>query len=94
MRGYEIGDMVFSRTEIHNDGGIPDVDERALLASAGARGVVVKAGSAASQPEVRIYLVRFEGADKVLGPPVGCLEEDLTQDQAVLAARSAAAPAP
>ena len=81
MRGYDIGDMVFSRTDIHNDGGVPDVEEKALLAAAGTRGVVVRAGSAASHPEVRIYLVRFERADKVLGPPVGCFDGELTQDE-------------
>jgi nitrogen fixation protein NifZ len=80
-RGYEVGDMVFSRTDLHNDGGIPNVEEHALLAAAGARGVVVRTGSAQSRPELRIYLVRFEGADQVLGPPVGCLDDDLTQDE-------------
>jgi nitrogen fixation protein NifZ len=82
MRGYEIGDLVFSRVDIRNDGGVPDVDDGALLAAAGTRGVVVRTGSAQSQPDVRIYLVRFEGAEKLLGPPVGCLDEELTQDEA------------
>jgi nitrogen fixation protein NifZ len=86
IRGYEIGDLVFSRTDIHNDGGVPDVDEAALLAAAGARGVVVRAGSAQARPGLRIYLVRFEGPDQVLGPPVGCLDEELTQDESVLRA--------
>ena len=81
MRGYEVGDMVFSRTDIHNDGSVPDVEERALLAAARTRGVVVRAGSVEHRPEVRVYLVRFEGADKVLGPPVGCFDSELTQDE-------------
>jgi nitrogen fixation protein NifZ len=80
-RGYEIGDLVYSRIDIHNDGGVPDVDPSALLAGAGTRGVVVRAGAAQSHPEVRIYLVRFEGPDQVLGPPVGCLDDELTQDE-------------
>ena len=81
MRGYEVGDMVFSRTDIHNDGSVPDAEEKALLAAARTRGVVVRIGSVEHHPEVRIYLVRFEGADKVLGLPVGCLDGDLTQDE-------------
>ncbi len=83
IRGYEVGDLVFSRTDILNDGGVPDVPESGLLARAGARGVVVRAGSAEARPELRIYLVRFEGTDQVLGPPIGCLEEELTQDESL-----------
>jgi len=82
MRGYEFGDLVFSRVDIFNDGGVPDVDDGALLAAAGTRGVVVRTGSAQSRPDVRIYLVRFEGPEKLLGPPVGCLDDELTQDEA------------
>lgn len=80
-RGYGVGDLVFASTDIHNDGGVPDVEEKGLLAAAGTRGVVVKAGSAQARPEIRVYLVRFEGPDQVLGPPVGCLDEELTQDE-------------
>jgi nitrogen fixation protein NifZ len=81
LRGFEVGDLVYSRIDIHNDGGIPDVEEGGLLAAAGTRGVVVRSGSAQSRPDVRIYLVRFEGPDQILGPPVGCLDEELTQDE-------------
>jgi nitrogen fixation protein NifZ len=80
-RGYEVGDLVYSGTDIHNDGGVPEVEETGLLVAAGTRGVVVKTGSVESRPEVRVYLVRFEGADKILGPPIGCLDDDLTHDE-------------
>jgi nitrogen fixation protein NifZ len=83
-RGYQVGDLVFSRLDIHNDGGVPDVEEQAVLAAAGTRGVVVRTGSAQARPDVRIYLVRFEGPDKLLGPPVGCLDEELTQDESAV----------
>lgn len=80
-RGYEIGDLVFSKIDIYNDGGVPDVEEQGLLAAAGTRGVVVKTGSVQARLDIRIYLVRFEGPHQMLGPPVGCLDEELTQDE-------------
>lgn len=77
-----IGDVVFALESIHNDGGVPDLPEDALLASPGSRGVVVQIGAAAADMRQEIILVRFEAADGVLGPPVGCLPEELTQDEA------------
>lgn len=74
------GDIVFATDAIHNDGSIPDIEEGALLASPGTRGVVVKVGHVEAMPEIDIILVRFEGADEVLGPPVGCLIEELSPD--------------
>lgn len=82
---YEIGEIVFSRELLVNDGGIPDVAADAVLATPGRRGVVVNAGHAEFDPEQAIYLVRFEGENSALselGPPVGCLPEELTQDEA------------
>ncbi|HTY99072.1 MAG TPA: nitrogen fixation protein NifZ [Rhodocyclaceae bacterium] len=64
-----------------DDGGIPDIDADALLASPGSRGVVVKAGHVEAAPDQEIYLVRFEDANGVLGPPVGCLPEELIQQE-------------
>ncbi|KAF0166455.1 MAG: nitrogen fixation protein NifZ [Rhodocyclaceae bacterium] len=82
---YAIGEIVYCRELLINDGGIPGVAADAVLATPGRRGVVVNAGHAEFDPEQAIYLVRFEGesgnlAD--LGPPVGCLPEELTQDEA------------
>jgi nitrogen fixation protein NifZ len=81
-RQYEVGDVVLSRTDIYNDGGAPDVDEGALVARAGTRGIVVRIGGVHSRTNTAILLVRFEGPDQLLRPPVGCLEEELTQDPA------------
>jgi nitrogen fixation protein NifZ len=77
---FGIGDMVWSCIDLCNDGTIPDMPADALLASAGARGVVVKTGTIQDHPEIGVYLVRFEDHEGVLGPPVGCLTEELTQD--------------
>jgi nitrogen fixation protein NifZ len=78
---YKAGDLVFSRAEIYNEGGVPDAEAGALLARAGSRGIVVRAG-AARRGQGRIYLVKFEHPDKTLGPTIGCLEDELTQDPA------------
>jgi rhodanese-related sulfurtransferase len=78
---YGPGDMVFSRRALYNDGGMPDCAPDALIAPAGARGVIVKLGRAEAAPEQALYVVRFEDAEGVLGPPVGCLPEELTQKQ-------------
>jgi nitrogen fixation protein NifZ len=82
---YDIGDLVFAAEDIRNDGGMPGMaDAEGLIAAAGARGVVVHYGHAELDPAQEIYLVRFEsGPDGLLGDPVGCLPEELTQAGAV-----------
>jgi nitrogen fixation protein NifZ len=82
---YEIGELVYSRELLLNDGGIPDIAADAVLATPGQRGVVVDRGQVEAAPEQAIYLVRFEGGGGALGdlgPPVGCLPGELTQDEA------------
>ncbi|MDZ4254296.1 MAG: nitrogen fixation protein NifZ [Sulfuritalea sp.] len=85
---YRIGDIVYCRELLHNDGGIPGVAADAILATPGRRGVVVNQGQVEADPNQAIYLVRFEGEGGALGtrgdlgPPVGCLPEELTQDEA------------
>jgi nitrogen fixation protein NifZ len=71
------GDAVYAATAILNDGGIPDLEEGALLAEAGTRGVIVNIGHLEEDPQKAIYLVRFEGEGLVLGPPTGCWPEEL-----------------
>jgi nitrogen fixation protein NifZ len=91
---YDMGELVFAAEAMFNDGYIPELPEDALLAAPGTKGVVVMYGYAEANPEQEIYLVRFEGDDGILGPPVGCLPEELTQDEAratqLLAAGAAA----
>lgn len=89
MSYFQMGDMVYASHDLYNDAieetgesAIPGIDAGALLASAGTRGVVVNVGHAEAQPEVDIYLVRFEtGADGVLAEPVGCLVEELSDGE-------------
>ena len=74
--------MVIAREAILNDGGVPDVPADALVAAAGARGVVVQVGRAEVDPAKVVYAVRFEAGGGELGPMVGCLPDELTQDPA------------
>jgi nitrogen fixation protein NifZ len=39
--------------------------------------VLLNVGHVEAEPEQTLYLVRFEDADGNLGPPVGCLPEEL-----------------
>lgn len=81
---YGIGEIVYCRELLANDGGIPGLAEGAVLATPGRRGMVVNVGHAELDPDQTIYLVRFEGESGALGdlgPPVGCLPEELTQDE-------------
>lgn len=82
---YEIGDMVYAANDIFNDGGMPGIEEvEGLIAPARSRGVVVHFGVAELDDSKEIYLVRFESAlDSILGAPVGCLPEELTQNEAL-----------
>ncbi|MEW5837818.1 MAG: nitrogen fixation protein NifZ [Pseudomonadota bacterium] len=82
---YEMGDIVFAREDILNEeeSAIPGLAPNALLAPAGRRGVIVSYGHAEADPRQSIYLVRFEQADGEMGPPIGCLPEELTQDETV-----------
>lgn len=79
---YDIGDLVYAAEDLLNDGGMPGIaDEEGLIAPAGARGVVVHYGHSELDPSKEIYLVRFEnGPEGLLGDPVGCLPEELTQE--------------
>lgn len=86
MHKYDMGQMVFAAADLFNDelaedgtSLIPDMAPNALIAPAGARGVVVNVGHVAEMPQQEIYLVRFEtGPDNALGVPIGCMPEELT----------------
>jgi len=78
LEQLEPGDMVFAATEITNDGSVPDIPAGAILAQPGTRGVLLNTGHLEEQPNVTLYLVRFEDADHELGLPVGCWADELT----------------
>lgn len=74
------GDIVRAGADLHDDGSIPGGTIGALLAASGTRGVIVKMGHVELMPEIAVYVVRFQGEDAVLGPPVGCFADELVRD--------------
>ena len=78
----EDGDMVYAASPIYNDGGLEGVEEGALLYPEGTRGVIVRKGHLEENEERSVFLVRFEGADKNLGEPIGCWAEELRAEEA------------
>jgi nitrogen fixation protein NifZ len=79
----DIGDMVYAAHSIIDDGSIPDGNEGEILAPAGARGVITMIGHVEEQPELTVFLVRFEDDQLNLSDPIGCWEEDLTVEALV-----------
>jgi nitrogen fixation protein NifZ len=77
VKVLEPGDTVYAAQELRNDGSIPDLPENQLIAEEGTRGVLINVGHFEEQPNVTLYLVRFENQDLSLGPPVGCWAEEI-----------------
>ncbi len=77
VEDLDLGDVVYAAHAIINDGSMPDSEESSVLAEAGARGVIVMKGHLEENPNLSVFLVRFEDKDLNLGRPVGCWQEDL-----------------
>ena len=75
------GDAVYASCHIYNDGGIPELADDALIAEPGTRGTIIETGHLEDAPESKIYLIRFEDKNLNLGPPTGCLPEELTVEK-------------
>lgn len=73
----EDGDMVYAAVAFYNDGSFPGLPEDALMVAEGTRGVIVRKGHLEDQPDVTLFQVRFEDADKNLGPPIGCWPDEI-----------------
>jgi len=78
----EEGDVVYAATAVYNDGGLEGVEEDALLAAEGARGVIVRKGHLEENEGRSVFLVRFEDAERNLGLPIGCYAEELRAEAA------------
>ena len=77
VQTLEPGDTVYATQELRNDGSIPGLPENELVAKSGTRGVLVNIGHFEEQPDVTLYLVRFENPDLSLGPPIGCWPNEI-----------------
>lgn len=77
----EPGDTVYAKQELRNDGSIPGLPENELIATTGTRGVLVNIGHFEEQPDLTLYLVRFENPDLSLGPPVGCWLDEISAQE-------------
>ena len=80
LKQLQPGDVVYASSHIMNDGSIPSLDESAVIANPGTRGVIINIGHLEDAPERELFLVRFEDADLNLGPPAGCWPEELSAD--------------
>ena len=78
MGTYYVNTITASR--ILNDGSIPTLEQAALIAVPGTRGVVVNIGHLEEVPQQALFLVRFEDAQRNLGPPTGCWPEELSAE--------------
>lgn len=77
VKSLEPGDTVYATQELRNDGSVPDLADNELIAKEGTRGVLVNVGHFEEQPNLTLYLVRFENQDLSLGPPVGCWADEI-----------------
>jgi nitrogen fixation protein NifZ len=77
IEDLDIGDVVYAKCAITDDGSMPDGAEGEILAEAGTRGVIVMTGYVEEQPNRNVFLVRFEDEALNLGKPIGCWVEDL-----------------
>jgi nitrogen fixation protein NifZ len=78
IKQLQPGDMVFAVNQVKNDGSVPQLAEDAIIADAGARGVLINTGHLEENPDKLLFLVRFENKDAELGPPVVVWEEEIS----------------
>jgi nitrogen fixation protein NifZ len=81
VEDLEMGDMVYAAHTIVDDGSLPNGSEGKILAQAGARGVITRIGHLEEQPDLAVFLVRFEDENLNLTAPIGCWLEDLSVEQ-------------
>lgn len=75
------GDIVYAATDLTNDGTHPEFGADAVLAPAGAKGIVTKTGYVGEDCRFELLLVRLERPDGELGPPIGCWASELMRNE-------------
>lgn len=84
IEDLDIGDVVYAKQTIIDDGSMPNGVAGDILAEAGTRGVITMIGYVEEEPKRSVFLVRFEDKDLNLGNPIGCWIEDLAVAPALL----------
>jgi len=77
IEDLDLGDVVYAKQTIFDDGSMPNGTEGEVLVEAGTRGVITLIGHVEEEPSRSVLLVRFEDKDMNLGNPIGCWVEDL-----------------
>lgn len=77
IEDLDLGDVVYAKQTIYDDGSMPNGVEGEVLVEAGTRGVITLIGHVEEEPSRSVLLVRFEDKDMNLGSPIGCWVEDL-----------------
>ena len=85
IESLQPGDLIYAARPIFNDGSMPGVEEGALLAAEGQRGVIINFGHLEAEPNRTLILVRFENglSSHGLGPAVACWPDELTMAEPV-----------
>lgn len=73
----EPGDTIYATKELRNDGSLPGLEDDAIVAHEGNRGVLINIGHLEEQESQTLYLVRFENSDLDLGPAVTCWPDEI-----------------
>lgn len=85
VENLQPGDVVYAAQPIYNDGSLPGVDESALIANTGERGVIITTGHLEENPNKTLILVRFDDAASQtgLGPAVACWTSELRAESEI-----------
>lgn len=80
LKQLEPGDMIYAAKAIFNDGSLPNLSNDSLIAQVGTRGVLINTGHLEENPNIEVYLVRFDTENKALSEPIGCWADELSAD--------------
>lgn len=78
LRHVHNGDAIYAAVRIVNDGSVPHADDNEVFAEVGAMGMLINTGHLEENPNEELFLVSFQLPSGELGPPVTCLEHELS----------------
>ncbi len=83
LRHVHNGDVVYAKIRIVNDGSVPHADDNEVFAEPGTMGMLINVGHFEENPNKEVFLVSFQLSNGELGPPVTCLEDELSAEPLV-----------